>query len=65
MTYREQERYEQAAPLVKRALEIRLRRLGPDHRDTARSREEYAQLLLETGRDPHPAHLETRAGAPK
>ena len=37
--------------------------LGPDHPDVAETRENYAALLRETGRDAEAARMEARAKA--
>ena len=42
MLYSEQRLYEQAEPLLKRALAIREKALGAEHPDTASSRANYA-----------------------
>jgi tetratricopeptide (TPR) repeat protein len=50
LLYQREGQYIEAEPLLKRALEIRERTLGPEHADVAATLEDYAMLLRETGR---------------
>ena len=50
MLYYEQGKYEQAQPLLQRALAIREQQLGPDHPDTAQSLNSLAVLYYEQGK---------------
>src|SRR5262249_42624129 len=59
--YREQGRSTQALPLLERALEIRQRTLGPDHRDVARALVDLALALVRTGQATQAEELATRA----
>ena len=49
--YRDQQRFSDAEPLYERALSILSRTLESDHSDLVELREDYAVLLLATGRD--------------
>ncbi len=52
-----------AEPLVKRALAIAEKALGPDHPHVATALENYAALLRKTGRSTEADTLEARAKA--
>jgi tetratricopeptide (TPR) repeat protein len=59
--YRRQERYSDAAPLFKQALELRLKALKPGHLDLAVTMERYAGTLRKLGRQAEAAPLEEQA----
>ncbi len=61
--YYAQSRYAEAEPLIKRALAIEEKALGPEHPDVAQSLENYAALLRKTGRSAEAAKMEARAKA--
>ncbi len=61
--YHAQGKYAEAEPLLKRALAIVEKALGPEHPDVAASLENYAALLRETGRSDEAAKMEARAEA--
>ncbi len=61
--YKTQGRYAEAEPLLKRALAIREKTLGPEHPRVATTLENYAALLRKTGRTTEAAKLEARAKA--
>ena len=61
--YRAQGKYASAEPLLKRALAISEKALGPDHPHLATSLENYAGLLHETGRSAEATEMEARAEA--
>ena len=56
-----QGRYEAAEPLLKRALAIWEKVLGPDHPSVATSLENYAASLRNTGRGAEANKMEARA----
>lgn len=55
--YVKQGRYEEAEPLLKRALEIREKALGPEHPDTTTVLENYAELLRRMKREDETSDL--------
>ena len=63
LLYQAQGKYAEAEPLVKRALAIYEKALGPEHPDVARSLENYAALLRETARADEAERMEARAKA--
>jgi tetratricopeptide (TPR) repeat protein len=54
-------KYTQAEPLLRRALAIREKALGPEHPDVATSLENYAALLRKTNRATGAEAMEDRA----
>ncbi len=63
MLYDAQGRYGDAEPLLKRALAIWEKALGPEHPNVATSLENYAKLLRKTERDAEAEELEARGKA--
>ncbi len=61
--YHHQGRYAEAEPLYRRALAINENALGPEHPSVAKSLENYAVLLRETGRGAKAAKMKARAKA--
>ncbi len=55
--------YAEAEPLYQQSLTIYEKALGPEHPDVAKSLENYAALLRETGRADEAAEMEARAKA--
>ena len=63
MLYREQGKYTQAEPLIRRALAIREKALGPEHAQVATVLENYAALLHKFNRDAEADKMGARAQA--
>ncbi len=63
LLYYNQGKYADAEPLYKRALAIVEKALGPEHPDVAKSLENYAALLRETGRTTEATEMEARTKA--
>ena len=61
--YQRQQKYSDAEPLYRQALEMRERALGSDHLDVAVTLERYAALLRKTSWEKEAANLESRAQA--
>ncbi len=61
--YYDQGKYAEAEPLLKRALAIREKALGPEHPHVAQSLENYAALLRQTARANEAERMEARAKA--
>ena len=61
--YRTQGNYADAEPLLKRALAIKEKALGPAHPRVARTLENYAALLRKTGHSGEATMMELRAKA--
>ena len=61
--YYTQGQYAQAEPLLKRALMIQEKALGPDHPAVATSLENTAFLYRETGREQEAEELDQRVAA--
>ncbi len=61
--YGDQGKYAEAEPLVKRALAIQEKALGPQHPNVAQGLENYAALLRKTGRTAEADKMEARAKA--
>jgi hypothetical protein len=60
--YLDQQKYEQAEPLLQRALTIRERSLSPEHPDVAATLEIYRDLLHKTNRESQASALEVHMG---
>lgn len=58
MTYHRQEKYGQAEPLYKQAIEIKTKVLGAQHPDVADVLSRYAELLQKTHREAEAANLQ-------
>ena len=63
MLYQSQDKYTEAEPLFKRALEIIEKAMGPEHPNVATSPENYAALLRKTKHNTEASKLEARAKA--
>jgi tetratricopeptide (TPR) repeat protein len=61
LLYYSQRKYEEAEPLLKRALEIKEKTLGSEHPAVALGLENYAVLLHKLNRGPEAEKLEARA----
>ena len=61
----DQGKYEQAEPLYQRALAIREQALGPEHPETLKTLQNYANLLRKVERDQEAAALEAQIKARK
>ncbi len=56
--YQQQSKYSRAEPLLKRALAISEKALGPQHPNTQQARQNYAALLRAMSRNEEAKHLE-------
>ena len=63
LLYRNQGKYAQGEPLLKRSLAIMEKALGPEHPNTAQSLENYAVLLRKMDRNAEAKKMEARAQA--
>jgi len=61
LRYDFQGRYAEAEPLLRRALAIMEKQIGPEHPTVARGLVDYAALLRELGREAEAAEMDARA----
>ena len=61
LLYQAQRKYAEAEPLIKRALTVWEKALGPEHPTVAKALENYAALLRETGHPRDAAIMAARA----